>query len=188
VFERLYEHAITLRHKLEDKKHQVELEKEEALTSNKQHMSWISQEMMRQRNSGPYENYGEMLYAESLEGLARRRQKAERERADRAAEELSSATFQPEISRLAQQLWSRQDGSSVPAWQRLSKARKSKTAERLDMLRKEKEEAETRECTFKPAISKRSDKLMSDRSDTLKSLNLSAHQQLYQDSLRRQQK
>jgi hypothetical protein len=86
------------------------------------HMSWISAEMMKQRNSGPYENYGEMLYAESLEGIARRRQKAERELATRAEAELSSATFQPEISRLAQQLWSRQDGSTVPAWQRLSKS------------------------------------------------------------------
>jgi hypothetical protein len=65
---------------------------------------------------------------------------------------------------------------------------KTKTAERLEALRRDKEEAETRECTFKPAISKRSDKLMADRSDTLRSLNVSAHQQLYQDSLRRQQK
>jgi hypothetical protein len=56
------------------------------------------------------------------------------------------------------------------------------------MLRREREEAETRECTFKPVISKRSDKLMTERADTLRSLNLSAHQQLYQDSLRRQQK
>jgi hypothetical protein len=48
---------------------------EMSITSTRQHMSWISQEMMRQRTSGPYENYGEMLYAESLEGLARRRQK-----------------------------------------------------------------------------------------------------------------
>lgn len=46
---------------------------------------------------------------------------ADRERAERAADELSSATFQPEISRMAQQLWSRGDGSAVPAWQRLSK-------------------------------------------------------------------
>jgi hypothetical protein len=38
-------------------------------------MSWISQAMMRERTSGPYGNYGEMLYAESLEGIARRRQK-----------------------------------------------------------------------------------------------------------------
>lgn len=112
----------------------------------------------------------------------------ERERAQRVEAELSTATFQPEISRLAQQLWSRADGGAVPAWQRLSKAKKSKTAERLELLRREKEEAETRECTFKPAISKRSDKLMSERADTLRSLNMSAHHQLYQDSLRRQQK
>jgi len=58
----------------------------------------------------------------------------------------------------------------------------------MEALRREREEAETRECTFKPAISKKSDKMMADRSDTLKSLNVSAHHQLYQDSLRRQQK
>ena len=45
------------------------------MTSKRLHMSWISQAMMRERTSGPYENYGEMLYAESLEGIARRRQK-----------------------------------------------------------------------------------------------------------------
>ncbi|GBF97125.1 hypothetical protein Rsub_10136 [Raphidocelis subcapitata] len=188
VFERLYEHATVLRRKLQEKKERIAAEKESAVEGTRHHMSWISAEMMKQRTSGPYENYGEMLYAESLEGIARRRQKAERERATRAEAELSTATFQPEISRLAQHLWSRQDGSAVPAWQRLSKVKKSKTAERLEMLRREREEAETRECTFKPAISKRSDKLMSERADTLRSLNLSAHQQLYQDSLRRQQK
>ena len=56
------------------------------------------------------------------------------------------------------------------------------------MLRKEKEEAETRECTFRPAISRKSDKMMARRADTLRSLKVSAHQQLYQDSLRRKQK
>jgi hypothetical protein len=35
-------------------------------------MSWISQEMMRDRTHGPYENYGEMLYAEGLEAQAQR--------------------------------------------------------------------------------------------------------------------
>ena len=45
---------------------------------------------------------------------------AERDRAERLEAELSAVTFTPEISRLAQQLWSRQDGSSVPAWQRLN--------------------------------------------------------------------
>jgi hypothetical protein len=64
----------------------------------------------------------------------------------------------------------------------------TKTNERMEALRRAREEAEAKECTFKPAISKRSDKLMADRSDTLKTLNVSAHHQLYQDSLRRQQK
>lgn len=38
-------------------------------------MSWISSEMMRDRSSGPFENYGEMLYAESLEAMQRKREK-----------------------------------------------------------------------------------------------------------------
>jgi len=64
----------------------------------------------------------------------------------------------------------------------------TKAQERLEMLRREKEEAEVRECTFKPQISGRSEKLMTERSQTLRSLNVSAHQQLYQDAIRRQQK
>jgi hypothetical protein len=38
-------------------------------------MSWISAEMMRERGSGPFSSYGEMLYQESLESLARKREK-----------------------------------------------------------------------------------------------------------------
>jgi hypothetical protein len=64
----------------------------------------------------------------------------------------------------------------------------TKAQERLEMLRREKEEAEVRECTFKPQISGRSERLMTERSQTLRSLNVSAHQQLYQDAIRRQQK
>ncbi len=56
------------------------------------------------------------------------------------------------------------------------------------MLRQEKAQAETRECTFRPKINNRSERLMNERSETLKALNLSAHEQLYQDSVRRQQK
>jgi hypothetical protein len=43
--------------------------------ANKTSMSWISSEMMRDRSSGPFENYGEMLYAESLEAMQRKREK-----------------------------------------------------------------------------------------------------------------
>ena len=120
VFERLYEHAVVLRQKLESRRAVKEAEDALALRSGRQHMGWISSEMMRQRNAGPYGNYGEMLYAESLEGAARREQRAARERAERGEAEAAEATFRPEISRLAQQLWTRAEGAA-PAWQRLSK-------------------------------------------------------------------
>lgn len=53
------------------------------------------------------------------------------------------------------------------------------------MLRRERENAEVAECTFKPVLNKRSDALMSERVETLRSLHLSAHDQLYQDALHR---
>jgi hypothetical protein len=56
------------------------------------------------------------------------------------------------------------------------------------MLRREKEEAEVRECTFRPAISSHSERLMTERAAMLRSMNVSAHHQLYQDAVRRQQK
>lgn len=64
----------------------------------------------------------------------------------------------------------------------------TKAQERLEMLRREKEADEVKECTFKPQLNNRSERLMTERSQTLRSLNVSAHQQLYQDAVRRQQK
>ncbi|GBF98697.1 hypothetical protein Rsub_11411 [Raphidocelis subcapitata] len=188
VFERLYQQAVSLKEKWQATKERYEVERELAVTSTKQPMSWVSHEMMRERTSGPYANYGEMLYAESMESSLLRRQKAERQRAERYAAEMASATFTPEITRMAQQMRARTDAAGVPAWQRLSQAATAKTAERHAALRREREQAEARECTFRPAISRRSDRLMADRSETLKALNVSAHHQLYQDSLRRQAK
>jgi hypothetical protein len=61
----------------------------------------------------------------------------------------------------------------------------TKTEERRAALIRERREAEARACTFHPAISRRSDKLMAGRVETLRALNVSAHHQLYQDSVRR---
>jgi len=44
------------------------------------------------------------------------------------------------------------------------------------------------ECTFKPKVNNTSAVLMADRSETLQMLRMSAHEQLFQDALRRQQK
>ncbi len=65
---------------------------------------------------------------------------------------------------------------------------RSKTEERLDMLRREKKVAEVAECTFKPIINRKSANMMNGRCETLRTLNLSAHEQLFQDAVRRQMK
>ncbi len=40
--------------------------------------------------------------------------------------------------------------------------------ERLEMIKRDKEAEDLRECTFRPAINSRSDRLMADRSEVLK--------------------
>jgi hypothetical protein len=52
------------------------------------------------------------------------------------------------VSKLAQELWSAHEGGG-PAWKRLSQGSKGRTAERLELLRKEKQDEETKECTFR---------------------------------------
>lgn len=58
---------------------------------------------------------------------------------------------------------------------------------KLDFLHNS-QDAEVRECTFRPRINHVSDRLMSERSETLRTLKLSAHEQLFQDAVRRQLK
>ena len=64
-----------MRHKLEEKRHITKQSELDSIKQNKTHMSWISSEMMRDRGSGPFGNYGQMLYAESLEAMERRKEK-----------------------------------------------------------------------------------------------------------------
>ncbi|KAG2436669.1 hypothetical protein HXX76_006197 [Chlamydomonas incerta] len=74
-------------------------------------------------------------------------------------------------------------------WARLhGRGMRKSTLERLESLRQQREAAEVAECTFRPRINRASDQLMSERAETLKVLNISHHEQLYADSLRRQAK
>jgi hypothetical protein len=75
VFHRLYQQAVALRQKMEVRREDIKKSEIETIQQNKTSMSWISSEMMRDRSAGPFDNYGEMLYAESLESLARKRDK-----------------------------------------------------------------------------------------------------------------
>jgi hypothetical protein len=75
VFHRLYQQAVALRQKMEMRRETVKQTEIDSIQQNKTNMSWISSDMMRDRSAGPFDNYGEMLYAESLESLARKRDK-----------------------------------------------------------------------------------------------------------------
>lgn len=77
---------------------------------------------------------------------------------------------------------------SQACWQRLSVDKRSKTLEAIREMQSHREQAELNECSFKPKINATSAALMADRSETLQMLHMSAHEQLFQDALRRQQK
>lgn len=183
VFGRLYLQAWEIKQKIQERKRVLEQQADEAVAQQRAGMSWISQEMMRDRTSGPFDNYGEMLYAESLESRARRVEMTVKHKEEVEESEVKGLTFTPAISTHARGLWAKEQ---LPAWQRLSKPKKTKTEERLEQLRQEKEVAEVKECTFRPKINNRSDRLMSERSETMKNLSIRAHDQLFQDAVRRQ--
>jgi len=189
VFGRLYSNALDQRAR-HDARRKMQAVEELAGLAHRGSMSWISSEMMRERNHGVFDNYGEMLYAEGLEAAALRRSKAQAIREERSAKELEGATFAPEITALAKALWRGGSGEleAQPAWQRLSTSKRTKTLERIEDMRKAREHGELQECTFRPRINKNSSAMMSERSETLKNLNISAHEQLFQDAIRRQQK
>lgn len=75
MFRRLYSNALDLRSKQESKRKMAVAEVGASMVHGRSSMSWISQEMMRDRTHGPFENYGEMLYAEGLEAQAMRKSK-----------------------------------------------------------------------------------------------------------------
>ncbi len=78
VHSRLYQLAQDLRHKQEARRRAAAHDVEASRVQQRSSMSWISQEMMRERTSGQFDNYGEMLYAEGLEVAAQRKARVRR--------------------------------------------------------------------------------------------------------------
>ncbi|MEW5317077.1 MAG: hypothetical protein WDW38_008408 [Sanguina aurantia] len=185
---RLYVGAQDRQQRLEQRRKMQAAEVTASQGLNRSSMSWISTEMMRERTAGVFDNYGEMLYAEGLEASAVLKKKGENERAERDAAELAGATFHPEITALAKALYDGSGFEGSAAWQRLSKGMRGKTLERIAQLRTQQEVAEISECTFKPVLNRASVAMMAERSETLRSLNITHHEQLFQDAMRRQSK
>ena len=75
VHNRLYTNAVDQRSRIEARRQMAAAEELAVVASSRGSMSWISAEMMKERSHGPFDNYGEMLYAEGLEQASLRNSK-----------------------------------------------------------------------------------------------------------------
>ncbi|BDA47284.1 hypothetical protein COCOBI_10-1300 [Coccomyxa sp. Obi] len=186
AYERLYRNAREVALKQERRRQARDAEIDMCMQSARKGMNFVSAELMRARDAGGFSSYCERLYAEGLEDLEKRRRRAERVRAEEAEAELEEVTWAPQISRMARNL--RRPDPETELWSRLSKPAVHKNKERIKEMLREAEELQEKECTFAPIIDKRSDRLMTQRAVVLKERHISAHEQLYQESMRRLQR
>lgn len=125
-------------------------------------------------------NYGERLYVEGVVERERKQREAQLMKQEETAHELRGATFQPRISKMAQQIHRPKEMST---WERLSVGysnQKPMLAARMQMMRLEDAAKEVKECTFAPAINKQSKRMMSQRTEVLREHRITAHEQLFQ--------
>eukprot|EP00873_Tetraselmis_striata_P024111 jgi/Tetstr1/444375/TSEL_032265.t2 len=186
VFDRLYAQAEATRSKKEALAVKHEEDVRAQIESQRENISWVSRELTAGRTAGEYMNYGERLYVEGVVERERKQREAQLMKQEETAHELRGATFQPRISKMAQQIHRPKEMST---WERLSVGysnQKPMLAARMQMMRLEDAAKEVKECTFAPAINKQSKRMMSQRTEVLREHRITAHEQLFQDAIRRQ--
>ncbi|CAL5220772.1 g2838 [Coccomyxa viridis] len=180
---RLYDNALAVQRK-QDLRRMARDDEREQKTSMKR-MNYVSAQLMKGRDRGAHKNYLHRLYAEGLEDLEKKRRQIGEARMREAEAELEGVTWQPQISRMAKAL--KRPGDEE-RWNYLARTAIHKNKERIEEAKREQEDAVERECTFAPVIDARSAGMMSHRSIVLKDRKITAHEQLYQDATRRQER
>jgi hypothetical protein len=159
----------------------------------------VSRALAAHRTAGGYSSYGARLYAEGrLEALKREAEIAQI-RAQEAEDELAGATFRPQISKLARNLKfssaaaaaaaARARGSAASnnfaaPWDRLhNQGSALKKERRAEAIRKELEEEELKECSFKPRVDRNSARLVQERRGIAVDSGLPLYQRLYNEGL-----
>eukprot|EP00741_Cyanophora_paradoxa_P008115 tig00001229_g7852.t1 len=177
VHSRLYARANETRKKIEERKVQLEKLEQVTIESTRIPISEVSRELSKNRFSkDKHTNYGAMLYDDGM------KKKSELE--ELAQKEKEKKQYDPELT-----LRPKINPSSVrkddPAWKRLSEhARKLKV--HLDHQKLKEEEKELAECTFRPEISRRSAKMMEERSSAISTNGPSSHfDHLYEEAVKR---
>lgn len=141
---------------------------------------------------GEYRNFGERLYVEGIVAKEQRRLRAASALNEREANEMAELRASPQISQLARSMQSAEQDMRR-SWQRLSDGAGSEAGgagcsarrNRIMIVKKEMENKEVKECSFKPRISVKSKELMKDRMNALREHNIPYHEQLFHDAERR---
>lgn len=138
---------------------------ENQLRMKQVHCTPASRMLAAHRTADGYASYGERLYEEGRLDAARREQLQEIMKKQQELLELKEATFHPQITKMAQNIGHGGSGMN-PAWMRLHHKGAGITARREAReasIRRELEEEEMKECSFKPQIAEMSKKLMERR-------------------------
>ena len=185
TFERLHGHARERTVKQTETKKRRDEAEASRIKANKVGMSWASRQMMAGRGTGEFENYGERLYVEGLIAKQRQRRAEQRSLEERERREVEGVTFKPKISKASREITRNMRKQEVFV------ARDPKAAERerqMEAMKREREERELKECTFKPRINRRSETLVAERTEALREYDIQTHEQLYQDAAARKER
>jgi hypothetical protein len=136
-----------------------------------------SKELMKNRTSAPYSNYGERLFKEGVASMEKKKKEAEAKRHEREHEEDEHLTFHPKISELARRIKSQ---GGLKAMDAFGEARQIQR----DRLEAELRAQELAECTFKPTISKTSKRIVT-RMRSMTGEDQPIYEVLYSDAAKR---
>jgi hypothetical protein len=183
IFDRLYANAVRQREEKDKyvKQREAELAAEEMEERKARGtvMSKHSRELARGRNAGEYGSYNERLYAEAFMRAENLREKSRLADEERQREETAEMQTKPRISEYAASLV-----RTESPWVRLTEHHDAKFRQ-LAQIKRDMEERDLAECTFRPKISKVSKQMMKGRVENLREKGLSHHEQLYYDAGRR---
>lgn len=164
VSDRLYADYFRKEMMLEEQRRIKELENQ--LKMQHVHCTEASRMMAAHRTADGYASYGERLYQEGMEGARQKEETRKYLKEKEIEKELEGATFHPQISKLAQGMKMREASGVDEAWVRLYHKNAGIAARkkaREEAIRREKEEEEMKECSFRPQLSKKSEKIVEKR-------------------------
>eukprot|EP00889_Picochlorum_renovo_P000958 jgi/Picre1/27988/NNA_000949.t1 len=158
--DRLYADYFRKEMMLEEQRRIKELENQ--LKMQHVHCTEASRMMAAHRTADGYASYGERLYQEGMEGARQKEETRKYLKEKEIEKELEGATFHPQISKLAQGMKLREAHGVDEAWVRLYHKNAGIAARkkaREDAIRREKDEEEMKECSFRPQLSKKSEQI-----------------------------